>query len=148
MHFCHSWFSSMVSFRYVLVFLKFFVFVWCVTKYFLILLNFTRYPFSVNTIFLLMKNVRNECWVLKQKYFVKVCHVSWNRPETVFYEMPWKKNFTVYPSLYTLSETRVGILSILSNPISKFFDMRFNFFGILRGILNLWLKAWINSLRF
>ena len=31
---------------------------------------------------------------------MKLFHVSWNDPETVFHEMPWKKNFTVYPSLY------------------------------------------------
>ena len=31
---------------------------------------------------------------------MKVFHVSWNHPETVFHEMPWKKDFTVYPSLY------------------------------------------------
>ena len=30
---------------------------------------------------------------------MKVFHVSWNDPETVFHEMPWKKNLTVYPSL-------------------------------------------------
>ena len=30
---------------------------------------------------------------------MKVFHVSWNDPETVLHEMPWKKNFTVYPSL-------------------------------------------------
>ena len=30
---------------------------------------------------------------------MKLFHVSWNDPETVFHEMPWKKNFTVYPSL-------------------------------------------------
>ena len=30
---------------------------------------------------------------------MKVFHISWNDPETVFHEMPWKKNFTVYPSL-------------------------------------------------
>ena len=30
---------------------------------------------------------------------MKVFHVSWNDSETVFHEMPWKKNFTVYPSL-------------------------------------------------
>ena len=30
---------------------------------------------------------------------MKVFHVSWNYPETVFHEMPWKKNFTVYTSL-------------------------------------------------
>ena len=41
----------------------------------------------------------SECWILKWKYFMKLFHVSWNDPETVFYEMPWKKNFTAYPSL-------------------------------------------------
>ena len=30
---------------------------------------------------------------------MKVFHVSWNDPETVFHEMLWKKNFSVYPSL-------------------------------------------------
>ena len=30
---------------------------------------------------------------------MKVFHISWNDPETVFHEMPWKKNFTIYPSL-------------------------------------------------
>ena len=30
---------------------------------------------------------------------MKVFYVSWNDLETVFPEMPWKKNFTVYPSL-------------------------------------------------
>ena len=33
---------------------------------------------------------------------MKLFHVSWNESETVFYEMPWKKNFTVYPSLYII----------------------------------------------
>ena len=30
---------------------------------------------------------------------MKVFHISRNDPETVFNEMPWKKNFTIYPSL-------------------------------------------------
>ena len=30
---------------------------------------------------------------------MKVFYVSWNDLETVFHEIPWKKNFTVYPSL-------------------------------------------------
>ena len=33
---------------------------------------------------------------------MKVFYVSWNDLETVFHEMPWKKNFTVYPSLKSL----------------------------------------------
>ena len=30
---------------------------------------------------------------------MKVFYVSWNDPKTVFHEILWKKNFTVYPSL-------------------------------------------------
>ena len=78
---------------------EFFCFCFMSNKSFLILLNFTRYLFSVNTIFLLMRNIRNECWIPKKKYFMKVFHVSWNDPKTVFHKMLWKKNFTVYPSL-------------------------------------------------
>ena len=48
--------------------------------------------------FLLVRNIHNECWILKLKYFMKVFHVSWNDPETTFHEMLWKKKFTVYPS--------------------------------------------------
>ena len=36
----------------------------------------------------------------KIKYFMKVFHISWNAPETVFHEMLWKKSFLVYPCLY------------------------------------------------
>ena len=40
---------------------------------------------------------------------MKVFRISWNDPETVFHEMPWKKNFTVYPSLYSKSvKLKVG----------------------------------------
>ena len=95
MHFCRFWFSNMVSFRYVLVLLNFFVFALWVTKYFLILLNFTRYLLFANTFFFI--DEKRTQWMLGTK--VKVLYVSWNHPETVFHEMPWKKNFTVYPSL-------------------------------------------------
>ena len=37
---------------------------------------------------------------------MKVFHVSWNDPETVFHEMPWKKNFTVYPSLKRIRQKK------------------------------------------
>ena len=30
---------------------------------------------------------------------MRVFHASWNGPETVFHEMPWKKSFSVYPYL-------------------------------------------------
>ena len=48
-----------------------------------------------------MRNIRR--WILDTE--VKVFHISWNDPETVFHEMFWKKNFTVYPSLYTYNNT-------------------------------------------
>ena len=40
---------------------EFFCFCFMSNKSFLILLNFTRFLFSVNTIFLLMRNIRNKC---------------------------------------------------------------------------------------
>ena len=45
------------------------------------------------------ETLRDEFWILKKKYFMKVFHISWNDPETVFHEMPWMKNFRVYPPL-------------------------------------------------
>ena len=36
---------------------------------------------------------------------MKVYYVSWNDPETVFHEILWKENFTMYPSLYNLKNT-------------------------------------------
>ena len=43
---------------------------------------------------------------------MKLFHLSWNDPETVFHEVPWKKNFTVYPSLnviYVFNESLKNI---------------------------------------
>ena len=40
---------------------------------------------------------------------MKVFHVSWNEPETVFHEMLWKKNFTVYPSLISDRSESVSV---------------------------------------
>ena len=86
MHFCHSCFSAMVSFRYVLI-LFFVIYLNSM------LLNFhcQMTSFFSKYIFLLMINVCNEIKVRKQKYFVKVFLVSWNAPETVFHEMLGKK---------------------------------------------------------
>ena len=73
-----SWFSSMVSFRYVLAFLNFFCFCFMSNKCFLILLNFVRYLFSIRTILLLMRNIQNECseratrGVLQENVFMEV----------------------------------------------------------------------------
>ena len=44
---------------------EFFCFCFMSKKYFLMLLNSTRYLFSVNTIFLLMRIIRNESKILK-----------------------------------------------------------------------------------
>ena len=161
MHFCRSWFSNVVSFRYVLV-LIFFVFAlyyeWqiffntikfytmsflcnynffidekhteavaercSVRKVFLEIsqkftglrpqacnfikketlaqvffsvnfVKFLRTPFLTEHLWWLLLHVRNECWMLKYNYFMKVFYVSWNDPETVFHEMLWKKIFSV-----------------------------------------------------
>ena len=65
-----------------------FCFCFMSNKYCLMPLNFRRYVLSewnlINT---------------KVKGFMKVSHVSWNVPETVFHEMLGKKSFTVYPCL-------------------------------------------------
>ena len=65
-----------------------FCFCFMSNKYYLMPLNFRRYVLSewnlINT---------------KVKGFMKVSHVSWNVPETVFHEMLGKKSFTVYPCL-------------------------------------------------
>ena len=45
---------------------------------------------------------------------MKIFHGSWNAPETVFYEMLWKKNFTVYPSLTDFFKSKKKDLSINS----------------------------------
>ena len=47
MNFCRSCFSTMVSFRYVLVFLNFFCFCFMSNKDYIVLLNFRRYIFSL-----------------------------------------------------------------------------------------------------
>ena len=44
--------------------------------------------------------------ILKQRYFMKVFHVSWNAPEMVFYEMLWKKYFSV--SLPTIVKSKLA----------------------------------------
>ena len=96
-HFCRSWFSSMVSFRYVLVILIFFFFCFMSNKCFLILLNFTRCLFSVNTIFLLMRNIRNECSEAATGAFCKkMCSWKFHKihrktpvPETLLKKRLW-----------------------------------------------------------
>ena len=77
-------------------------------KCFLILLNFTRYLFSVNTIFLLMRNIRNECSEAATGAFCKkMCSWKFHKihrktpvPETFFNKL------TVY---YTFSKFYVMI---------------------------------------
>ena len=51
---------------------------------------------------------------------MKVFHISWNDPETVFHEMPWKKNFTVYPSLNMLF---MQIIVIIMNMVLETDDL-------------------------
>ena len=69
MHFCRSCFSTMVSFRYVLVFLGCFCCYFLSNKYYLMLLNLKRYLFSAITIFLSMRNVRNKIYIFKSNTF-------------------------------------------------------------------------------
>ena len=85
MRFCCPCFSAMVSFRYVLVFLNFFVFVLWVTNiiYWNLMLNFHCQitTFSVNTIFVI-----DDKHTLKFRYWSK--SISWKN--FMFHEMPLK----------------------------------------------------------
>ena len=81
---------SLLVFEHVFIQIRyrifdFFWYCFMSNKYFLRLLNFTRYIFSVNN-FLLMKNVRNECWVLS---------ISWNY--FMFHETTLKPYFMKCP---------------------------------------------------
>ena len=72
--------------------------------------------FSLQTqFFYWWETIRNECWIIKLKYFMKVFHVSRNDPETVFHETFWKKHFTVYPSLYVFAMQRNSITELRSS---------------------------------
>ena len=77
-------------------------------KYYLILLNFTRYLFSVNIIFLLMRNVRNETLNTKNTK-VKVFH------ESISCFMKWLSNYISWNSLKEK-------LHSVSLPLDKYFD--------------------------
>ena len=73
------------------------------------------------------KHTQYDIETLKQKYFMKVLHGSWNTTETVFHEMLWKKRFTVYPSLNKIS----GPLHIRINGCILYqFNIDNNSFGL------------------
>ena len=73
---------------------EYFCFCFMSNKLFLILLNFTQYLFSVNTIFLMTKNIRNECseaatrGVLQENVFHKI-HGKTPVPETFLKKRLW-----------------------------------------------------------
>ena len=130
MHFCRScFFSHMVSFRCILLFLNFSCFCFMSNKYYqnLMLLSFRcqKISFLCKHNFSIDENIRNEIYIPKQKYFMKVFHVSWNAPEPVFHEMLWKKYFTVYPCLNTTvlscdQETQISSFSFIKTCIQMF----------------------------
>ena len=124
-HFCRSQFSSMVSFRYVLIILNFF-FCFMSNKCFLILLNFTRCLFSVNTIHLLIEtyamNVQKQP---PEAFYKKMC--SWKfhkirrktparglRPATLLKKRLWYRcfpvNFVQFPRTPFLQNTSERLL--------------------------------------
>ena len=77
MYFCRSWFSNMVSFRYVLVFLNFLHDIFSIKFY---TISFLWDLFTISfTIFLLMRNITR--WMLDTE--VKVFH------ESISYFMKW-----------------------------------------------------------
>ena len=60
MYFCCSWFSNMVSFRYVVLFLNILHDIFSIKFYTVLILCEHN--------FLLMRNIRNECWILKKVF--------------------------------------------------------------------------------
>ena len=59
-----------------------------------LVLNFTRYLFSVNTIFLLMRNIRNECCILKKNISCK--YFMFHEMILKLYFMKWLKDTFKY----------------------------------------------------
>ena len=87
MYFCRSWFSNMVSFRYVLVFLNFLHDIFSIKFY---TISFLWDLFTISfTIFLLMRNITR--WMLDTE--VKVFH------ESISYFMKWPWNCISWNSL-------------------------------------------------
>ena len=82
---------------------------------------------DIFTFFYWWETLRDECWILK--YFMKVFHISWNDPETVFHEMPWKKNFSVF---FPLQSSKTSVL-ILSLYIPIFFECSVSLWVYLRN---------------
>ena len=101
MHLCHSCFSAIVSFRYVLVFLNFLGFCFTSNKYHLLKLMILN--FRSQRILFLCKHNFCYWWGTYPKILNK--SISWkyfmfHELPLKFHEMLWKKSFTVYPCLY------------------------------------------------
>ena len=87
MYFCHSWFSNMVSFRYVFVVLNFLHDIFSIKFY---TISFLWDLFTISfTIFLLMRNITR--WMLDTE--VKVFH------ERISYSMKWPWNCIAWNAL-------------------------------------------------
>ena len=78
-----------------------------------------RHLFSVNTIFFIDENISIEIYIPKQKYFIKVFHVSWNAPKIVFHEILWKKYFTVYLCLKKIQIYRNDWLTLILDSLTN-----------------------------
>ena len=111
-NFPRSWFSSMVSFRYFLVFFIFFL---------VFALWVTNNIFSVNIIFFIDEKRKQWNFNTKVKKFHKTisCFMEWLW-NCIAWNL-WKKHFTVYPCLKTsswLSNILDLILILLSYKIT------------------------------
>ena len=103
MHFCRSWFSNMISFRYVLVFLNFLHDIFSIKFY---TISFLWDLFTISfTIFLLMRNITR--WMLDTE--VKVFH------ESISYFMKWPWNCISWNALKEKFHSVSFLLEILQN---------------------------------
>ena len=103
MHFCRSWFSNMVSFRYVLVFLNFLHDIFSIKFY---TISFLWDLFTISfTIFLLMRNITR--WMLDTE--VKVFH------ESISYFMKWPWNCISWNALKEKFHSVSFLLEISQN---------------------------------
>ena len=76
MHFCRSWFSNMVSFRYVLVFLNFLLLLYD-SQILFNTITFYKVSFFCKHNFLSMRSVRNENTKVKVFHQSISCFMKW-----------------------------------------------------------------------
>ena len=147
MHFCTPGFRTWLHSDMFWYFWNF-VFVLWVTKYFFNTIKFYTISFLCKHNFFI--DEKRTQWMLGTKAkvfresmscFMKSAWncILWNALKEKFHSVsfPLHTFWTSCPYPFNFIKSNIKI---------SWYEI--NFFGILRGIFNLWLKAWINSLRF